>query len=264
MADFTSAFWNWFIVILVLASMVGMFWLNYWMTERRRPRERAKLVGHVWDQDLQELNNPLPAWWLNLFYITLVFGIIYLLLFPGLGSFSGALGWSSAKRYDNEVQAADERYGPLYEKYFREHIETLARDRDALKTGERLFVNYCTTCHGSDARGAPGFPDLRDGEWLYGGQPEQIKASILNGRNGVMPPWGAALSRDDIFNLAEYVLSLSGRRINEDAARAGAVKFKQVCAACHGADGKGNQTLDRKSTRLNSSHSSVSRMPSSA
>lgn len=243
MADFTSAFWNWFIIIPVLAGIVGMFWLNRWMTERRRPGERPKVVGHVWDQDLQEFNNPLPAWWLNLFYITLVFGIVYLLLFPGLGSFAGALGWSSAKRYDNEIQTANTAYGPLYEKYFREHIETLARDRAALKTGERLFVNYCTTCHGSDARGAPGFPNLRDGEWLYGGQPEQIKASILNGRNGVMPPWGAAFTRDDIFNVTEYVLSLGGRRINEGAAQAGAVKFKQVCVACHGADGKGNQTI---------------------
>jgi cytochrome c oxidase cbb3-type subunit 3 len=243
MADFTSAFWSWFIIIPVLASIVGMFWLNRWMSERRRPGERPKPVGHVWDQDLQELNNPLPAWWLNLFYITLVWGIIYLLLYPGLGTFAGALGWTQVKQYNDQIEAAEDTYGPLYEKYYREHIEALARDRSALKTGERLFVNYCTTCHGSDARGAPGFPNLRDGEWLYGGQPEQIKASILNGRNGVMPPWNAALSRDDIFNVTEYVLSLSGRRANENAAQAGAVKFKQLCAACHGADGKGNQTI---------------------
>ena len=243
MADFTSAFWNWFIIIPVLAGIVGMFWLNRWMTERRRPSERPKPVGHVWDQDLQELNNPLPAWWLNLFYITLVWGIIYLLLYPGLGTFAGVLGWTQIKQYNDQIEAAEEAYGPLYEKYYREHIETLARDQSALKTGERLFVNYCTTCHGSDARGAPGFPNLRDGEWLYGGQPEQIKASILSGRSGVMPPGSAALSRDDIFNVTEYVLSLSGRRVNENAAQAGAAKFKQLCVSCHGADGKGNQTI---------------------
>ncbi|MDX1489024.1 MAG: cytochrome-c oxidase, cbb3-type subunit III, partial [Acidiferrobacterales bacterium] len=205
--------------------------------------ESLQSMGHKWDGDLEELNNPLPRWWLNMFYITLVWGVVYLLLYPGVGTHSMLLGWSSTKQYNEEMAAAEERYGPIFEQFITEDIAVVARDPEALKIGRRLFVNYCAGCHGSDAGGNPGFPSLRDGEWLYGGQPEQIKASILNGRNGVMPPWNAALSRDDIFNVTEYVLSLSGRRVNKNAAQAGAVKFKQLCVACHGADGKGNQTV---------------------
>ncbi len=244
MADFTSAFWSWFIVILAVAGIVAMFILNRWMTEtRRKARAPVKTMGHVWDGDLEELNNPLPRWWLNLFYLTLVFAVIYLLLYPGLGAFRGLLGWTQTGQYDQEVAAADARFNPLYEKYLGQDLKALAVDREALKTGERLFVNYCTGCHGSDAGGAPGYPSLRDHDWLWGGEPEAIKASILNGRNGVMPPWGTALGPEGVLNVAEYVLSLSGRRVNPEVAAAGQVKFKQLCVACHGADGKGNSAL---------------------
>jgi cytochrome c oxidase cbb3-type subunit 3 len=200
-------------------------------------------MGHVWDEDLQELNNPLPRWWLNMFYITLVFGIGYLALYPGLGSFAGILKWSEVGEYNKEVEVADKRYGPLYEKYMKEDLRALSQNREAVKTGERLFVNYCTTCHGSDAGGGPGFPNLRDNDWLYGGDPLTVKASIMNGRAGVMPGWGAALGQEGVFNVSEYVLSLSGRSKNADAAASGQVKFQQLCVACHGADGKGNPAL---------------------
>lgn len=244
MADFTSDFWSWAIIVLVVLGIAGLLALNlFWSEPKWKPGMKPQTMGHVWDQDLRELNNPLPRWWLNLFYITLAFAVIYLVLYPGLGSFKGALGWSSATQYRQEVQTAEERFGPLYEGYFREHIPALAQDPQALKTGERLFVNYCSICHGSDARGAPGFPNLRDGEWLWGGEPEQIKTTILHGRNGAMPAWGSALSRDEVFNVAEYVLGLSGQRVNENAARAGEAKFKQICVACHGPEGKGNPAL---------------------
>jgi cytochrome c oxidase cbb3-type subunit 3 len=243
MADFTSAFWSWFIIVLALGGIAALFALNLWWSEPRWAGRKPQTMGHVWDQDLQELNNPLPRWWLNLFYLTLIFAVVYLLLYPGLGRFRGLLGWSEVKQYQQQIEAADARYGPLYEKYYRTPIDELVRDPQAMKTSARLFVNYCSVCHGSDARGAPGFPDLRDSEWLHGGAPEQIETTILNGRMGVMPAWGAAFSRQDIFNLAEYVLGLNGRRVDENAAQAGEVKFKQVCAACHGADGKGNQTI---------------------
>ncbi|OGI43467.1 MAG: cytochrome-c oxidase, cbb3-type subunit III [Candidatus Muproteobacteria bacterium RBG_16_64_11] len=243
MADFTSEFWSWFIIAGTVLGIVSMFVLNRWMSGGPKEGGKPKPMGHVWDEDLQELNNPLPRWWLNMFYITLVFGIGYLALYPGLGSFAGLLKWSEVGEYNKEVEAADKKYGPLYEKYLNEDLRALSQNREAVKTGERLFVNYCTTCHGSDAGGGPGFPNLRDHDWLYGGDPQTVKASIVNGRTGVMPGWGAALGREGVFNVSEYVLSLSGRARNAEAAAGGREKFQQLCVACHGADGKGNPAL---------------------
>jgi cytochrome c oxidase cbb3-type subunit 3 len=245
MADFTSGFWSWYIIVGTVGGIVAMFILNRWMTEpKRRAEEKAKPTGHVWDEDLQELNNPLPRWWLNMFYLTLVFGVVYLALYPGLGTFPGAFGWTQIGQYQKEVESVETRVAPLYEQYLREDLKALAANPEALKTGERLFVNYCTGCHGSDARGATGFPNLRDNDWLYGGDPEVIKTSILNGRSGVMPAWGAALGPEGVFQVAEYVISLSGKRtVNEEAAAKGKEKFMQTCVACHGPEGKGNQAL---------------------
>ena len=244
MADFTSGFWNWYIIIPVVVGIIAMFVLNRWMTEpRRSDSEKPKSMGHVWDEDLQELNNPLPRWWLNLFYITLVFGIGYLILYPGLGTYRGALGWTETGQYEKEMAAADKEFGPLYEKYLKEDLKLLAANREALKTGERLFVNYCTSCHGSDAGGAPGYPNLRDEDWLYGGDPQTIETTILNGRQGAMPAWGAVLGREGVANVAEYVLSLSGRSVNDTVAALGKEKFQQLCVACHGPDGKGNPAM---------------------
>lgn len=245
MSDFTSTFWSWFIIIPVIGGIIAMFWLNRWMSGGPHPKagEKPKSHGHVWDEDLQELNNPLPKWWLNMFYITLVFGIGYLVLYPGLGSFAGILGWSEKGQYEKEIEAANQEFNPLYEKYLQEDLKLLAANREAIKTGERLYVNYCTGCHGSDAGGAKGYPSLRDEDWLYGGDPQMIKASIMNGRTGAMPPWGAVLGPEGTANVAEYVLQLSGRSVNDTVAETGKEKFKQLCVACHGADGKGNQAL---------------------
>ena len=243
MADFTSNFWNWYIIVPTLLGILGVFVLAYRLSERRTPDEKAESTGHVWDEDLEELNNPLPAWWLNFFYITIVFGVVYLVLYPGLGTFQGVLGWSSTGQYENEIKAADKRFAPIYSKYAQEDLRTLVHNSDAMKTGQRLFVNYCTVCHGSDAGGAPGFPSLRDTDWLYGNDPEQIKQSIMKGRRGAMPGWEAALGAKGVHEVAEYVLSLSGRKVNISAAEAGEKRFKQLCVSCHGADGKGNTAL---------------------
>jgi len=245
MSDFTSGFWSWFIALLVLGGIAALFWLNRWMaTPRRKSEETTQTTGHVWDEDLREYNNPLPRWWLNLFYLTLVFGLVYLVLYPGLGTYAGLLGWSSKGQYERELKDADKSFGELYERYSREDLKTLAANPDAVKTGERLFVNYCTGCHGSDARGAPGFPNLRDNDWLWGGDPETIEKTILDGRSGAMPAWGAVLGREGVFNVSEYVLSLSGKRVvNGNAAAAGKEKFQQLCVACHGPEGKGNPAL---------------------
>jgi cytochrome c oxidase cbb3-type subunit 3 len=245
MADFTSSFWNWFIAVPTVIGILVLFWLNRRMTTPRRSRaETTKTTGHVWDEDLRELNNPLPRWWLNMFYITLVFGLVYLVLYPGLGTFAGILSWSQQDQYERELAAANERYGELYEKYLREQLTVLAANPDAVKTGERLFVNYCAGCHGSDARGAPGYPNLRDGDWLWGGDPKTIEFTILNGRQAAMPAWGQVLGKDGVANVAEYVLSLSGKRtVDETAVAEGKVKFQQLCIACHGPEGKGNPAL---------------------
>jgi len=244
MADFTSSFWSWFITVVVLVGILAMFVLNRWMSEPgRKDSEKAKTMGHVWDEDLEEYNNPLPRWWLNLFYVTLVFGLGYVILYPALGSFAGVLGWSEKGQYEKEIEAANAQFNPLYERYMKEDLKTLATNRDALKTGERLFINYCTGCHGSDAGGGPGYPNLRDDDWLYGGDPQVIKASIMNGRTGGMPAWGAVLGPEGVANVAEYVMSLGGRKVNEAAVAAGKEKFQQLCVACHGPEGKGNVAM---------------------
>jgi cytochrome c oxidase cbb3-type subunit 3 len=243
MADFTSKFWEWYILILVALSIAACFALVIWMSRGRKPSAKAESHGHVWDGDLEELNNPLPLWWLYMFYITLLFGIAYLVIYPGSGVFAGAFKWSGVGQYEQEMKVAEQKYGPLYEKYRTQDIKLVATNPEALKIGQRLFMTYCTACHGSDAGGGPGFPNLRDNDWLYGGQPEMIKTSIAMGRNGAMPPWGAVLGAEGVHNVSEYVMSLSGRKVNAEAAAAGKEKFQQLCIACHGADGKGNQAM---------------------
>jgi cytochrome c oxidase cbb3-type subunit 3 len=249
MADFTSNFWHWFISIVTVLSLLGCVWLVRWQMSGKIPKgEKAKPTGHKWDENLEELNNPMPGWWLNLFYITLVFGAIYLVLYPGLGTWAGVLKWSSKdganSQYAREVKAADDQFGPLYAGYLKEDIAVLARNETAMKTGTRLFLNYCAVCHGSTAEGNPGgFPNLKDTDWLYGGNAAQIKQSIMTGRAGVMPAWGAVLGNEGVVNVSEYVLSLAGRRHNATAASVGKEKYGQLCASCHGADGKGNYAL---------------------
>jgi cytochrome c oxidase cbb3-type subunit 3 len=245
MADFTSSFWNWYIIIPTLGGILGCFLLVRWLSGGTvKKGEKAGSMGHVWDENLEELNNPLPSWWLKLFYITLVFGLGYLVLYPGLGSFPGLLGWTSVGQYDRQMDLADARYGPLFTKYRGMPIIALAADPAAHKMGERLFVTYCAVCHGSDARGARGFPNLRDNDWLYGGSPDQIEQSILNGRAGVMPAWKDALGGEQgVADVVQYVLSLSGRNVDQAAAARGKKKFQTFCVACHGPEGKGNQAL---------------------
>ena len=244
MADFTSGFWNWFIIIPTVLGIIGCFVMIRWLSGSISPDESGKEMDHKWDEDLVELNNPLPRWWLSLFYITLFFGIGYLALYPGLGSFAGLLGWTSTGQYEREMDLADGKYGPLFEKYRDMDIVAVAADDQARRMGERLYINYCATCHGSDARGARGFPNLRDNDWLYGGEPAAIEQTILNGRNGVMPAWEASLGgAEGVADMTEYVFSLSGRKVDSVAAERGKEKYAAMCAACHGADGTGNHAL---------------------
>jgi cytochrome c oxidase cbb3-type subunit 3 len=241
MADFINDFWSVYIAILVALSIIGcavLLWSQSKVQVSVPKDGKVETTGHVYD-GLEEFNNPMPRWWMWLFYITIVFAVIYLVLYPGFGSFSGKLGWRSAGQYQEEVKLAEAEVGPMFEKYKATDLKALAADSKANAMGERLFLTYCAQCHGSDARGNKGFPNLADRDWLYGGDPETIKLSILNGRHGQMPPMGAAVgSEKDIESVAHYVLSLSGSAHDSIKATAGREKFA-VCAACHGADGKG-------------------------
>ncbi|ACL71728.1 cytochrome c oxidase, cbb3-type, subunit III [Thioalkalivibrio sulfidiphilus HL-EbGr7] len=240
-----TTFWHWWVIVLTVANIVGIFWLIRW-TSKRRAGEVAEgqETGHVWDGNLSEYNNPLPRWWLWMFYLTIVFSVIYLALYPGLGRFAGFLGWSSVGQYQQEASRFEERFGPIFAAYADRDLPALARDEDALRTGQRLFLNYCSTCHGSDARGAPGFPNLTDGQWQWGSSPADIHQTIMAGRQGVMPAMGDALGADGVEQVTHYVLSLAGRSdANTDLAELGAPRFAVMCAVCHGAEGTGNTAL---------------------
>ena len=244
MSDFASSFWGWFVAATTIIGIVAcLLLLQGQSVKRPAGAKKAELHGHVWDGDLAEYNNPLPRWWMWLFYLTVVFGIFYLVFYPGLGSYAGVFGWSSSAEHAAEMKQADARYGPIFNKYAQQDLALVARDPEARAIGQRLFLTYCAQCHGSDAGGGPGFPNLRDKDWLYGGTPEAIKASIMDGRNGTMPPLGDALGGEAaVKEMANYVLSLSGSP--HDAALAAKAKDKfAVCAACHGPEGKGNQQI---------------------
>jgi cytochrome c oxidase cbb3-type subunit III len=242
MSDFVSAPWSWFVAIVTAASLAACLVLLA-VAARRRVMSDDDTTGHVWDEDLRELNEPLPRWWMWVYVATVVYSIAYLALYPGLGSFAGLFGWSSAQEYRDEVAVAAAASAPIYAAFEGRPAESLARDAQAMALGERLFINQCATCHGSNARGSKGFPDLTDRDWLWGGSPERIAETIAQGRQGTMPPLAAAIgSADDVRNVAHYVLSLSGGPHDSVAAYLGRAKFA-VCAGCHGADGKGNAAV---------------------
>jgi cytochrome c oxidase cbb3-type subunit 3 len=241
--EFTSGFWTAYIAIITVASILACGVLLWKLsTKRLAPGQKAGVVGHVWDENLEEYNNPLPRWWMWLFWITLAFGVGYLVLYPGLGSFAGVLKWSSTGQYQREQAHAKERYEPIFANYAAMDIPAVAADGQAREIGQRLFLNYCSQCHASDARGGRGFPDLTDEDWLYGGNPEAIVATIQQGRSGIMPPW-PQLGEEGIRNVTHYVLQISGRTHDELKAVQGEAVFAANCAACHGADGKGNPAL---------------------
>lgn len=242
MSDFVSSGWSIYITTVVVVGLVMCLWVLI-IASRRQVMADDNSTGHVWDVDLKEMNNPLPRWWMGLFVLTVVFAAGYLALYPGLGSYKGQFGWSSVGQHETEVTKSVSQMEPVYTKYRDMPIEAVAADSQARGIGERLFVNNCAACHGSDARGNKGYPNLTDKDWLHGGSGEKIVETITAGRQGMMPPMAAAVgSADDVRNVANYVLSLSGSPHNSIAAQLGKPKFA-ACAACHGADGKGNPAM---------------------
>jgi cytochrome c oxidase cbb3-type subunit 3 len=242
MSDFFSNGWSIFIAATTLVSLAACL-LLLWVASRRQPMAKDNSTGHVYDEDLVEMNNPLPMWWVILFVLTVIFSFGYVFVFPGLGSARGSLGWTSSGELDADQARLSTEMAKVYSAYAPLPAEALSQDPRAMAIGQRLFINNCAPCHGSDARGSKGFPDLTDTDWLHGGSPQKIEETITLGRTGVMPPMAAAVgSADDVRNVANYVLSLSGSAYNSIAAASGRPKFA-ICAACHGADGKGNQAL---------------------
>lgn len=243
MSDFTSGFWSLYVAGITLAGILACA-LLLWITARKKvAANKDNTTGHVWDEDLTEMNNPLPMWWVGLFIITIVFSLLYLVAYPGLGSYQGELKWTQKGEYEAEVAKANKALEPLYAQFTARKPEELAGDPNAMAVGERLFMNNCAQCHGSDARGSKGFPNLADGDWLWGGGTDKIHETILKGRTGMMPPMGAAVGNsDDVKNVANYVLSLSNGPHDSLRAQLGKAKFA-ACAACHGADGKGNTAM---------------------
>lgn len=242
MSDFVNSGWSLWVAGITITGLVWCLWLLL-VASKRKVIPGDDTTGHVWDVDLKELNNPLPRWWMGLFVITVFFAGGYLLLYPGLGSAKGSLGWSSTGQYEAEQKKAGDAMAAVYAKYVAMPVEQLAKEEPAMAIGQRLFINNCAACHGSDARGSKGFPNLTDGDWLHGGSHEKIVETITNGRQGMMPPMAAAVgTSEDVRNVANYVLSLSGSPHNSIAAQLGKPKFA-ACAACHGPDGKGNQAI---------------------
>ncbi|MFW5329355.1 cytochrome-c oxidase, cbb3-type subunit III [Hydrogenophaga sp. ZJX-1] len=239
MSDFTSDFWHLYVGGLTLVSILACLILLWISGTTKANTHTDNTTGHVWDGDLAEMNNPLPRWWVYLFIITVIFALAYGALYPMFGKFQGALGWSSQGQHTAEVAKVEAAIAPIYAKFSGMTPEQMAGDSEAMAIGERLFMNYCAQCHGSDARGAKGFPNLTDKDWLGGGDPATIKTTITQGRIGVMPPMAAAVgTAEDVRNVANYVLSLSGSPHDSVRATQGKEKFA-ACAACHGMDGKG-------------------------
>jgi cytochrome c oxidase cbb3-type subunit 3 len=243
MSDFTSGFWSIYISIITIVSIIACGVLLQMFSTRKVSASQAETTGHAWDEDLVEYNNPLPRWWIWMFYITIVFSLGYLVLYPGLGAYGGSYQWTSTKQHDEEVAQANAQSGPIYEKYAKTDLKQLAADPAVLAIGQKLFLNNCAQCHSSDARGGKGYPNLADTHWIWGGEPETIKETIANGRKAVMPPWGALLGDDGVKDMAHYVLSLNGRTFDSLRAARGKEKFGTMCAACHGPEGKGNPAI---------------------
>ncbi|MFA7269455.1 MAG: cytochrome-c oxidase, cbb3-type subunit III [Sterolibacterium sp.] len=245
MSDFVSGFWSTYISVLVLVSVIGCG-VFLW-TQGNAKFAPGEKTHHVWDETLEEYSNPLPNWWRWMFYITVVFSLGYLAVYPGLGSYVGQFSWSSHGQYDKEIADAKAKYDPIYDAFKKQDIRMVAADPKAREMGRSLFLTYCAQCHGSNAKGARGYPNLTDNDWLWGGEPVQIKTSIMEGRIGVMPPYGgnpdAVGGPTGAKEVANYVRSLSGLPNDSILAAKGMEKFKLVCSVCHGLEGKGNPAL---------------------
>ena len=241
--------WSWYVIALIVLNIGGAAWLLWWTAKRRPGDPKPEDTSHVWDGDITEYNKPLPKWWINLFWVTLIGGIAYLLWYPGLGAFAGYGKWTSAGEHDQERAANQARLEKTFAPYRGASIDVLARDPAAVRLGHSIFNNTCATCHGSTAQGAIGYPNLTDDIWHWGGSPQRVLQTVLDGREGVMPEWGKVLTGiggpDAVDNVVAYVRTLHdpATLVNNYPAAQGKALYESVCTSCHGVDGKGNQAL---------------------
>jgi len=256
-SDFVSGFWNIYIIVLVLASVVGC--IVFLLIQDKAKTNEGNTTGSVWDENLQEYNNPLPNWWRWMFYLTLLFALIYLVLYPGLGNFSGQFGWTMRGQYDNEMKIAEEKYGPIFDRIKNMKLAEVAADPQGFEMGKRVYLTYCATCHGSDAKGTKGFPNLTDKRWIWGGTASDILTSIAQGRDGVMTAKGVKpdMDAEQVKDVVAYVRSLAGLTFDNLRAQRGKDIYPVACAACHQTNGKGlpaagwpDLTLNDPSARL--------------
>jgi len=239
-----STFWTSYIAALVLINLLGCVALIYYTGRSQPANVKPEDTSHTWDGDLTEYNKPMPKWWINLFYLTIIFSVAYLIYYPGIGSFEGIGGWTSVGQHDAERAENEARLAPMFARFANASVPELSRNPEAVALGQSVFANNCATCHGSDARGSRGFPNLTDASWNWGGKPEDILDTIVQGRQAVMPAFGAVLGSDAaITETAVYVQSLSGQKTDPALAAAGKVRFEGICAACHGVAGGGNPLL---------------------
>jgi len=243
MSQFTSSFWDLYITVITIVSIVACGVLLLAQSRRRVSGGTTETTGHTWDEDLGEYNNPLPRWWMWLFWITIVFGFVYLALYPGLGSYAGIWQWTQVGQLEQETARHQAQFGPIYDRYAKMEVAALVKEPAALAIGQKLFLNNCAQCHASDGGGSSGFPNLTDLEWLWGGTPEAIRTSIAEGRLGIMPPWGTVLGEQGVKDAAHYVMSLSGMPADSIRVARGKELFAKTCIACHGPEGKGNTAM---------------------
>lgn len=246
-----NSFWNWFVIIITIASILGCWWLLYWTKgiSDRKEGDEVDSTGHIWDENIRELNTPLPRWWLHLFNITIVFALIYLVIYPGLGNFDGLKDWSQTEQYQQEMARAQEVQEEVFARFRDMEPAELIADAEARQIGGRLYGNNCAMCHGSDARGATGFPNLADDSWQWGASYENVLSSITQGRQAAMPGLAAALGEEGLPQVVAYVRSLSGLEADAAQAAAGESRYQMFCVACHGPDGGGNPLLGAPSLK---------------
>ena len=236
-----SNFWHWTVIIVVIGHILAYLWLLFATAKKKTDKREDNTTGHVWDDDLRELDNPMPRWWLWLFVITIVFSLGYLYAYPGLGNMKGSLEWSSINEFETHYQEVTDARNQSFAGFIDKPIDALIADQQAMLIGQRLFANNCAQCHASDAKGAMGFPNLTDDDWNWGGDFETILTTIKQGRVGVMPAFAPAHGEDGTQEVAAYVRSLSGLDHDAELAAAGQPKFGMFCAACHGPEGKGQE-----------------------